>query len=218
MPYRYLPFINGGIYHVYNRGLGKQQIFFTPRDYSRFLKTLFYYQLDNPKPKFSLFSLSKSPSIDTSKKIIEILCYCLMPNHFHLLIRQARDGGVVEFMRRFIHSYVNYHNIKHNKQGPLFQGIFKAVPIETDEQLIHVSRYIHLNPYTSFLVKDLSQYKWSSYNAYAGEVEDKYLSKDMILNNFKSIDEYLKFISEHSDYAQTLEVLKHISKEYEKIA
>ena len=166
MPRRRVKFVNGGFYHVYNRGLQKQIIFKGKRDYSRFLETVFYYQIENPKPKFSTYHISKLFPIDDTKKIVEILCYCLMPNHFHLLLQQRRDNGVSEFMRRFTHSYVNYRNVKYSLQGPVFQGVFKTVPIETDEQLLHVSRYIHLNPAVASLIEDPELYQWSSCKSY----------------------------------------------------
>lgn len=209
MPARVIPFVNGEFYHLYNRGLEKQNIFENQRDYSRFLKTLFYYQIQNPKPKFSTYRQSKTFPIDTSKKILEILCFCLMPNHFHLLVKQIKDGGVTEFMRRFIHSYTKYRNVKYQRQGPVFQGIFKAVRVESDEQLIHLSRYIHLNPLVSFLTKDLKSYPWSSYSAYDGLSNDELMAKKEILGFFKSPEEYQKFVLDQADYGKTLELIKH---------
>jgi len=209
MPYRTVPFVNNEFYHLYNRGLEKSNIFNTARDYSRFLEALFYYQISNPKPKFSLYRQSKIFPIDPSKKIVEIVCYCLMPNHFHLLVKQSKDGGISEFMRRFIHSYTKYRNVKYNMQRPTFQGIFKAVRVETDEQLIHLSRYIHLNPLVSLLVKDLRLYPWSSYPAYIGQASEDRLAKAEILNFFKSPEDYQKFVLDQADYGTTLELLKH---------
>ncbi|OGE32306.1 hypothetical protein A3D83_02675 [Candidatus Daviesbacteria bacterium RIFCSPHIGHO2_02_FULL_41_10] len=209
MPYRTIPLVSGEFYHIYNRGLEKQDIFINQRNYLQFIKTLFYYQIQDPKPKFSTYRQSKTFPIDSSKKIVEIICYCLMPNHFHLLIKQVQDGGVSEFMRRFIHSYTKYRNVKYNRQGPVFQGIFKAVRIETDEQLVHVSRYIHLNPLVSLLVKDLKLYPWSSYLEYIGMRDNPAVKKDEILSFFKSPKDYEKFILDQADYGTRLELIKH---------
>ena len=211
MPYRVIPFVTGDFYHLYNRGLEKQAIFVNTRDYSRFIKTFFYYQIQNPKPKFSKYSVSKVFPIDPNKKIVDIICYCLMPNHFHLLVRQLQDGGISEFMRKFIHSYTKYRNIKHKRQGPVFQGVFKSVRVESDEQLLHLSRYIHLNPYVSNLIKDLKLYSWSSYNTYIDPVENQPLAKHEVLNFFKSTYYYQKFVLDQADYGTTLEILKHTS-------
>lgn len=209
MPYRLIPFANGEFYHLYNRGLEKKDIFTQTRDYSQFIKTFFYYQIQNPKPKFSIYRRTSIFPVDSTKKIVDIICYCLMPNHFHLLIKQLKDGGITEFMRRFILSYIKYRNIKYKHQGPLLNGSFKAVLMETDEQLLHVSRYIHLNPLVSKLVKDLNFYPWSSYKTYIGLEENPALAKEEILSFFKSPKEYEKFVLDNADYGTTLELLKH---------
>lgn len=210
MPYRTVPFINDNFYHLYNRGLQKEPIFNNRRDYSFFMQSLFYYQIENPKPKFSLYRQSKLFPIDLAKKMIEIVAYCLMPNHFHLLIKQVRDGGISEFMRRFIHSYTKYRNIKYQRQGPVLNGVFKAVRIETDEQLVHVSRYIHLNPLVSHLVKDLRLYNWSSYPVYIGLQTSEHIAKDYVLNFFKNPQVYEKFVLDQAEYGIALEQIKHL--------
>lgn len=209
MPYRITPFVNGEFYHLYNRGLEKRDIFEGTRDYSHFIQTMFYYQIQNPKPKFSTYRHSKIFPVDPIKKIVDIICYCLMPNHFHILVKQLKDGGVQEFIRKFVLSYTKYRNLKYNHQGPLFNGPFKAVRIETDEQLIHVSRYIHLNPLVSLLTKDLKLYPWSSYHNYLNSNDKSIVVKEEILNFFKSPKEYKKFVLDQADYGRTLELLKH---------
>lgn len=133
-----------------------------------------------------------------------------MPNHFHLLIKQLRDGGIKEFMQKVINSYTKYYNIKHNRVGHLFQGTFKAVPIKNDEQLLHVSRYIHLNPYVSDLTKDLETYPHSSYPAFINLSNDILLTKEPVLDFFEDVSKYKEFISGHQDYAKELEQLKHL--------
>src|SRR3989344_7863223 len=163
MPYRITPFETAGFYHIYNRGVEKRQIFLTERDYERFLQTLYYYQFSGPKPKFSNKYRFKNKEFDKNPKIVDLLAFCLMPNHFHLLIKQLGDGGTQEFLSKIANSYTKYFNTKHKRVGPLFQGQFKAVLIESDEQLIHVSRYIHLNPFVSELVSDLTIFPYSSY-------------------------------------------------------
>lgn len=209
MPSRIFPFVNGQYYHIYNRGTEKRTIFEKQWDYSRLIKTVQYYQLTGPKPKLSRFLLSSIFKPDTDKKIVDIICYCLMPNHFHFLIKQLKDGGITEFIGKLSNSYTKYYNVKYNRVGPLLQGEFKAVLIESDDQLIHTSRYIHLNPITSFLVKDLSKYKWSSYNEYIKTSNKSTCEKENILNLFNSSNDYEKFILDQVDYAQKLEFIKH---------
>lgn len=208
MPSRIFPFANGYFYHVYNRGSEKRRIFESGRDYQRFLKTLQYYQFLGPKPKFSHFSQFQTFKPDPMKKIVDIICYCLMPNHFHLLLKQLADGGITEFVSKLSNSYTKYYNTKYNRVGPLFQGEFKSVLMESDEQLIHVSRYIHLNPLVSLLVKDLNDYKWSSYLEYIGLV-DGFCSKEEILGFFKNQEQYEKFVLDQADYGLRLEQIKH---------
>lgn len=209
MPYRIIPFVNGEFYHIYNRGLNKQNIFNSTRDFTRFIATLHYYQIQNPKPKFSTYRASKIFRLDQNRKIVEILAYCLMPNHFHLLVRQFEEGGISEFMRKFIHSYTKYHNVKNKLQGPLFQGIFKAVRVESEEQLLHLSRYIHLNPLVSYLTKNLNSYPWSSYPSYIGLTKSSEINPLEILKFFKTPSEYEKFVLDQADYGMSLELLKH---------
>lgn len=211
MPYRTVPFVTGYYYHLYNRGLSKKAIFSTPRTYQRFINTFSYYQIQNPKPKFSLYYPSSLYKIDPTKKIVEILCYCLMPNHFHLLVKQVQDNGISEFIRKFIHSYTKYWNTKCENQGPLMSAMCKAVLVESDEQLLHLSRYIHLNPLVSGLVKDLRDYPWSSYSAFTKNCSPSTVSQDKILQFFKSTQDYENFISDQADYGRTLEILKHAS-------
>lgn len=210
MPGRITPMVNGEFYHVYNRGVEKRDIFTQPRDYKRFQKTFYYYQFLGPKPSFSKFSKSDLNSFkpDPTKKIVEIICYCLMPNHFHFLIRQLKDNGVSYFISQLANSYTKYFNTKYTRVGALLQGTFKAVHIESDEQLIHTSRYIHLNPVVSGLVKNLNIYKWFSYLEYTtGQVI--YCSPQEILNFFSSPKKYQEFVEAQIDYGTTLEILKH---------
>ena len=149
MPSRTFPFVKGQYYHIYNRGVEKRTIFKNRFDHRRFIKTVLYYQLEGPKPKFSNFFNYQLFKPDFDKKIVDIVCYCLMPNHFHFLLKQLRDGGITEFVSKITNSYTKYFNTKDKRIGPLFQGEFKSVLVESDEHLMHISRYIHLNPLVS---------------------------------------------------------------------
>lgn len=209
MPSRIIPFINGHFYHIYNRGSEKRPIFENQRDYQRFLKTLKYYQVAGPKPRFSKFPSLTVTALDDSQKLVEIIAFCLMPNHFHLLLRQLQDNGITEFLSKLSNSYTKYYNIKYNRVGPLFQGEFKAVIMESDEQLIHVSRYIHLNPISSAIIKSLDKYQWSSYSEYIGIQRTELCAKEEILGHFKNPQDYTQFILDQADYAQELNFIKH---------
>lgn len=183
-------------------------IFKNSYNFQRFLKTILYYQILGPKPRFSLFTPTNN-LLDKSKQIVEIVVFCLMPNHFHFLVRQLTSGGITEFISKLSNSYTKYFNIKHKRVGPLLQGEFKSVLVENNEQLLHLSRYIHLNPLVSGLVKDLENFPWSSYLEYSGTSAQEICAKEIILNQFKSKTDYQEFVLNHADYGRELEVIKH---------
>ncbi len=209
MPGRITPLVNNEFYHVYNRGVEKRDIFTSQWDYRRFIKSFYYYQFQGPKPSFSKFSESKSNIFKplSENKIVEIICYCLMPNHFHFLVRQLKENGIPTFISQLSNSYTKYFNIKYVRVGALFQGAFKVVMIETDEQLIHLSRYIHLNPVVSGLVTSLDQVRWSSYHEYMNQSTICSISE--ILNFFPSTKSYKEFLENQIDYGTNLEIIKH---------
>lgn len=211
MPYRKTPLVNNEFYHIFNRGVAKLPIFLDRRDYIRFLDTIYYYQFQGPKPQFSQLKRFKDKTFDNNTKIIEIMCFCLMPNHFHFLLRQTQDNGITEFVSKVCNSYTKYFNTRHERIGPLLQGPFKAVRVETDEQLMHLSRYIHLNPVTSYLTKDIKDYPWSSYLNYIGASPGKICMKDFVLSFFKNPKEkkYEQFVLDQVDYVKTLKFVEH---------
>lgn len=210
MPYRLIPFVNQDFYHIFNRGVEKREVFSTERDYERFLQTLHYYQYSSPKPKFSNQGRFRFKDFHKNPKIVEIVCYCLMPNHFHLLIRQLKESGISEYISKVTNSYVKYYNTKHNRIGPLFQGQFKAIAINSDEQLLHLSRYIHLNPLVSELTEKLENYKHSSYTEFVGLTNNQICNTEPILSFFSQPEGYKLFIQNHQDYAKELHRIKHL--------
>lgn len=215
MPYRTTTFISAGFYHILNRGVNKQNIFNTDRDYQRFLQTLNYYQFSGPKPKFSQFNRFRLKDYSKNPKIIDVVCFCLMPNHFHLLLRQLQDGGVVEFVSKISNSYTKYFNTKNNRSGPLLQGEFKAIQIHTDAQLLHVSRYIHLNPLVVNLTDNLEAYPYSSYHNYVTGKSDLLCTPDLVLQQLGSVEKYIDFVSGHEDYARELAIMKNLMMDLE---
>lgn len=207
MPSRTIPFVDGEYYHIFNRGVAKMQIFNNLRDFSRFIKTMIYYSIEGPKPRFSAFAPTTG-TIDKDKKIVGIICYCLMPNHFHFLLRQRRKNGISEFASKLSNSYTKYFNIKNRRVGPLLQGDFKAVHVESNEQLIHLSRYIHLNPLVGYVTKNLDIYRWSSYHEYSNN-KNEICDNKIVLDQFKSPEEYRKFVLAQENYGKELERIKH---------
>ncbi|MEK7163512.1 MAG: transposase [Patescibacteria group bacterium] len=200
--------------------MNKLQIFDDEHDYKQALLSMDYYHFVKPIPKLSKFKTlmathqSKiiTSQLNTSKTLVDILCFVLMPNHFHLLLKQNVDNGISRFISQFTNSYTRYFNTLHHRSGHLFQGQFKAVEIESESQLIHVSRYIHLNPLVSGLASKntLQRFKWSSYNDYLN-LKSNYIQTHDILSIFKSIGNYENFVLEHANYAQELELIKHLT-------
>lgn len=208
MPYRNITFVNGNYYHIFNRGVAKQVIFKEDKNYLRFLDTLNYYRYSGIKPKFSHRYRMKSFQLNTKKPLVEITAYCLMPNHFHLLVKQIENGGIEELITKLCDSYSMYFNIKNKRVGHLFQDTFKAVLVETDEQLLHLSRYIHLNPYVANLVENPTSYPWSSCQEYF-ENRKGICQKEIILNDFNKLS-YPNFVTDHKDYAKQFHQIQHL--------
>lgn len=220
MPARFIPFVKDYFYHVFNRGVNKQPIFYGIRDYKRALQILEFYSY-SPKLRFSKFMLlsQEKRSIflgnlhKEGDRLVEIICFCLMPNHFHLLLNQKKDNGISRFMANLQNSYTRYFNTRHIRIGPLLQGQFKAVLIEDDNQLLHLSRYIHLNPYSSSIVKDwksLENYQWSSLSEYLGFTDTTICNKEVIMSYYKNVDMYKQFVLNQADYQRELEIIKHL--------
>lgn len=224
MPVRQIPLVNDEVYHICNRGIDRRPTFTAIKDYRRVLFVLKYYQYLNPPVRLSrLLSLQKEQQKEIlnylekeNDKLIDIICYCFMPNHYHILVKQLSDKGISTFISKFQNSYTKYFNIVHKKEGPLFLDQFKAVRIESDEQLVHVSRYIHINPFTSFVVKDIDSlcvYQWSSLNEYLDINIPSVCRKDLVMSLFKNIKDYKNFIIDQTGYQRELAKIEHLTLE-----
>ena len=220
MPGRETPLVTGEIYHVLNRGIASQTIFPNRQHFQRALKIMRYYQMTRPPLRYSYFTALQFSARQEKLKelnvkpdhLVEILCYCFMPNHFHFLLKQIADSGISIYLSKFSNSYTRYYNTRHNRIGPLLQGKFKSVLVENEAQLIHLSRYIHLNPYSSSIVKslkDLSGYEFSSLTEYLGIDDNNFCHKDMILSYFKKRDSYRDFVFEQAYSQRELDIIKH---------
>lgn len=210
MASRNVVFANNEFYHVVNRGVEKRIVFLDKRDCRRFVETLDYYRFKNPPTRFSF---RKRPIASRKKiaspPIVEVVSFCLMPNHFHLLLKQKSNNGLSVFLSKVSNSYTKYFNTKHKRVGPLFQGSFKAVRIEDDNQLLHVSRYIHLNPLIDYIVKDLKNFPFSSYGEFLG-LKDGFCQKDYILDHFKSPKDYEEFVLNQEDYGRSAKEMERM--------
>ena len=223
MSYRRTPIVTGEVYHTFNRSIARQPFFLNVRGYSRAIELINFYSYVQPSLRFSHYNrLPLKEKADFLKdlknkgrKQIQLFAFCLMPNHIHFLMKELEKNGISRFMSNFQNSYAKYFNLKNDRTGSLFQSMFKAVRIESDEQLIHVCRYIHLNPLTSYIIKDfdvLENYPWSSYSEYFKENSDL-VDTSLISGFFPSIKEFEKFTSDQVDYQRQLNQIKHLSLE-----
>lgn len=204
------------VYHIFTRSIAKFVIFNDPEEYDRCFQLLDLYRYSNFEYKFSKFtSMSENFQkiiVDELKidgeVLVEIIAYCIMPTHIHLILKQIEDNGISKFMGRVLNGYSRYFNTKHGRVGPLWSGRFKNVLVQTDEQLIHLTRYIHLNPTSSGLVNKPEDWNYSSYLEYIGR------SVDGICNYSKLIDmkprAYAKFVDDHKSYQRDLSIIKSV--------
>jgi putative transposase len=197
--------VEDSFYHIYNRGVEKRIIFQDEQDYKVFLGYLKEYLSPPPDPstikqEFILQGMSFQgvPHLQNNFfNKIDLVCYCLMPNHFHLLIKQLEKGSMQSFMRSIATKYSMYFNKKYDRVGPLYQGIYKAILIVNEKYLLHLSRYIHLNPLEYCSCKNLSK-AYSSYGDYLGQRNTVWLKPEIIKSYFsknnQSTTSYKNFV------------------------
>lgn len=222
MPGRIIPLVTDEVYHVYNRGINRQPTFNTKREYQRALLAIKYYKVSDPPIRLSKFLQFEKgrqeevqEAINQRDRLVEIVCFCLMPNHFHFLLKQKKEKGISKFLGNLQNSYTRYFNTLNERDGSLFLDQFKAKRIETDEQLVHVSRYIHLNPYTGYVVKSLEElesYPWSSFPNYL-KGDNDFLDIELVLGMFKDAASYKEFVFNQADYQRRLKEIKHLIME-----
>ncbi len=206
-------YFEGGYYHVYNRGVEKRLIFLDNQDCHVFLRYIKLYlssestvrkmgESESKIRRFSALNLEKD---------VELLCFALMPNHFHLLLKNKTKKGIRTFMQRLTTAYVMYFNKKYKRVGPLFQNIYKASPVLHDSYMLHLSRYIHNN---SLKLKSnkIKFGDYCSYQYYVGNRMAEWLKTEMIFEYFNSsvkpgnpIESYKAFVE--MDISDSIEVL-----------
>ena len=200
----------GEVYHILNHSVQGIPIFKKKRDCNLFMEAMKYYLQMRPPIRFSIYRANRKRfPINLDKKLVTIINFCLMPNHFHFTLRQERESGIRRFMQKLSNSFAHYFNVKYQNRGPVFEGNFKAVHVETDEQLLHLSRYIHLNPVTAYLVENPEDYLYSSYQMYIGKEKSEMVDPFLILDQIPPKD-YKKFVLSQKDYQRKLARIKHL--------
>lgn len=212
MAYAKRTFSREGIYHVMSRGVDKRKIFLNEKDHFRFVHDLFEFNDTAPVNNLTYF-FSKNPK-DIARPYIErrpretlvdILAFCMMPNHYHLLLKPRFDDGVTRFMKKLNMGYAKYFNEKYKRSGALFQGRFKSVPVTEEPHFIYLPYYIHLNPLDLVTpewrdgklrniqkaIKFLKTYRWSSHLDYTGEKNfPSTTNRDFLLKFFEGAERY----------------------------
>jgi len=201
----------GGYYHLYNRGVEKRVIFEDEQDYKTFISYLKIYltpanlqgrTLKDENGK----TVSPSRAINNFLDDIVLYSYCLMPNHFHLLVKQNSERAIASFMQSIITKYVRYFNTRYKRVGGLFQDKYKCVKIESEEQYTYISKYIHRNPLpenpTRTDLEGLKSYKYSSYGNYLELFKQSWVKTEDVLSYFSKFhpkDSYQAFVEESDD-------------------
>jgi REP element-mobilizing transposase RayT len=189
--------ISDGYYHVYARGISKDEIFNDLAD-----KDYFLYLLSRHLSKKAVTS-KKGHVYPHFRNRVELLSYCLMDNHFHLLFYQIEKGSLSELMKSVMVSYIAYFNRKYRRTGPLFESRFKASLISRDEYLMHVSRYIHLNP------RSWKNFPYSSLGHIRDGSEPEWLQTGKVIGQHPSRKAYLEFVADYEEHKKLLDEIKH---------
>lgn len=215
--------VSNEYYHIFNRSIAGFNVFTRKRDFLRFINLVEYYRLSNPPMNFAEFDrlniqtqISYLNKSSKNEHLVDVICYCIMPTHFHFLLKQNVDEGISNFIRLIENSYSRYFNISHNRKGPLWEGRFKDVHVKTTEQLLHLTRYIHLNPTSAGLAAKPDGWDYSSYKEYIDERQDTRICKFRTIVNMSTYD-YMKFVNDRKNYQRELSLIKsHLIDNYSR--
>ena len=202
-------FTEEGIYHVYNRGVEKREIFIDEQDYAVFLHLIKYYLSpteptnNHPLLEFQTFTIVRPRPLINLEKEVDLISYCLMPNHFHLIIKQHSIDGVSKLLLKVATTYAMYFNKRYKRVGYLFQGPYRAVLIENESYLLHLSRYIHLNP-IELTGGTPVNYPYSSYKYFLGKARAGWIKPKIILDYFdkSKLEPLLKHYPSYQEFVE----------------
>ena len=208
---RTINFYHEGVYHIYNRGVDKRNIFNQTSDYLRFLKNLLSSNLRIKPRQLKTLNIK---SVAERNPSVKLLSFCLMPNHFHLKIQQLIDGGVTDFLSRLANGYTKYFNAKYDRSGRLYESPYKAKEVSSTGYLLHLSRYIHLNPIDLLpthenhpiekKMKYAINYRWSSLGDYLSMTRYNFINKNKVLGAFDDASNYKKYLEHWLEYRNSI--------------
>ena len=181
MPYRKKKFYPGGYYHIFNRGANRGEIFFSNENYNYCLRLIRKYS--------ELYNIS-------------VIAFCLMPNHYHLILRQNSDNSISLLMQVVFNAYVQAVNRRVGRKGTLFEGRFKYIRIERENYILHLCRYIHLNPVKAKLVKVPEDWLFSNYQEWIGQRSSQLFDPDFIAAYFRNANDYQNFVMDYKSEAE----------------
>lgn len=211
---RKVPLVKNEIYHIFSKSIANFKIFRSNTEYERIRGLLKYYKIENPFLRFSFFLEIKNKEefykkhFTKKENLVEIIAYCFMPTHIHLILKQTKQNGISIFMNNILNSYTRYFNVKTKRKGPLWESRFKNVVIKTNEQILHLTRYIHLNPVTARLIDKPQDWNFSSYKEFLGKTKE-----EEKMCNFSEVldikpETYRKFVNSQIDYQRKLAEVK----------
>lgn len=217
MQLRDVPFETGEYYHIFNKTIDRRLVFTTPFYIGHFYQLIEYYRSENSIKRFSHYvklcrSAHSTMALTISEESswrVHIISYCLMPNHFHFLLKQTCENGISKMFSQVLNAFTRTHNLLHKRHGQIFLSRFQSRHIKSERQLLHVSRYINLNPYTSYVLTDPLALIHNPICS-LGEFNLKYKSgiklcdKSLILNHFKTNENYIRYVLKNAKHQRKL--------------
>jgi REP element-mobilizing transposase RayT len=222
MPKRAIPIHTGSLYHVYNHSIDNTNTFTHKYHFQKAIEGLWYYRYQKPSIRLAYFKNLNPESkekylreLRTNPLLVDIVAFVILSDHFHLIIKQHIDGGTSRFMANMQNSYTRYFNAHKNRTGPLFDRQFKALPIDNKDDLLNLSKYLHLKPFTEKKVnnlEELGQYPWSSLPEYYETKPEvlRFCNRDPVMKHFKDVHRYRHFITDLDTLPQITDSLTRL--------
>lgn len=210
---------SGEIYHIFNKSVGNEIIFPSLRHLSQIANSIDFYRYQQVMKysKFKQMTIEQRNSylsgVREHPPLVEIYAFAFMPNHYHLLVKQLEDDGIKIFASNIQNSFAKYFNTRHERGGGLFRSPFKSRWVGSDEDFMHVSRYVHLNPVTAYIIEigDLDKYPFTSYTQYVSNKDQDFVNTKFLLSLFgKSRKRYRDFVNDGVDYQRELARIKSL--------